>query len=94
MDQEVEDRAGRLRILKRIDRLAICNPGDVQSVGQSVSELRVDVGPGYRVYFVRDGEVLILLLWGGDKSTQRQDIVKAHHLADDWRADNKKERMQ
>ena len=86
---ELKDRAGRLRILKRIDRLANGNPGDVKPVGSGVSELRLDVGPGYRVYYVQDGDVLILLLCGGDKSTQQKDIDKAHRLADQWRRDMK-----
>jgi putative addiction module killer protein len=57
-----------------------------------VSELRLDVGPGYRVYYIQDGDVLILLLCGGDKSSQQKDIDKAQCLADEWRADMKKER--
>jgi putative addiction module killer protein len=85
----MKDRAGRLRILKRIERLANGNPGDVKPVGNGVSELRLDVGPGYRVYYLEDGDVLILLLCGGDKSTQQKDIDKAHRLADEWRTDMK-----
>ena len=90
--RRLKDRAGRLRILKRIDRLANGNPGDVKPVGNGVSELRIDVGPGYRVYYLQDGDVLILLLCGGDKSTQQKDIDKAQRLADEWRADMKQER--
>lgn len=86
---KLKDRAGRLRILKRIDRLANGNPGDVKPVGNGVSELRLDVGPGYRVYYAQHGDVLILLLCGGDKSTQQKDIDKAHRLADEWRRDTK-----
>ncbi len=86
---KLKDRAGRLRILQRIDRLANGNPGDVKPVGNGVLELRLDVGPGYRVYYIQDGDVLILLLCGGDKSTQQKDIAKAHRLADEWRADMK-----
>ena len=86
---KLKDRAGRLRILKRIDRLANGNPGDVKPVGKGVSELRLDVGPGYRVYYLQDGDVLILLLCGGDKSTQQNDIDRAHRLADEWRSDMK-----
>ena len=86
---ELKDRAGRLRILKRIDRLVNGNPGDVKPVGSGVSELRLDVGPGYRVYYVQDGDVLILLLCGGDKSNQQKDIDKAHRLANEWRSDMK-----
>lgn len=85
--RKLKDKAGRLRILKRIDRLVNGNPGDVKSIGSGVSELRLDVGPGYRVYYLRDGDVLILLLCGGDKSTQQNDIDKAHRLAEQWRND-------
>ncbi|PIO96130.1 conserved hypothetical protein [uncultured Pleomorphomonas sp.] len=78
------DRQARSRILVRIDRLALGNPGDVKPVGQGVSELRVDYGPGYRVYFVRRGEKLIVLLAGGDKRTQAKDIADAIALAAGW----------
>ena len=86
---KLKDRAGRLRILKRVDRLATGNPGDVKLVGNGVLELRLDVGPGYRVYYAHDGDVLVLLLCSGDKSTQQNDIDKAHRLAVQWRADIK-----
>ena len=82
-----KDRQGKLRILKRIDRLANGNPGDVAPVGTGISELRLDVGPGYRVYYLQESEALVLLLCGGDKSTQQKDIEKAHELADEWRVD-------
>lgn len=74
---------GRARraIAARIDRLANGNPGDVKPVGHGVSELRIRFGPGYRVYFVQRGTVLILLLCGGDKSSQDADIAKAHAIA-------------
>lgn len=85
--RKLKDRAGRLRILERIDRLANGNPGDVKAVGQGISELRLTYGPGYRVYYLRDGDTLILLLVGGDKSTQQKDIIKAYELADEWQAD-------
>ncbi|WP_370586142.1 type II toxin-antitoxin system RelE/ParE family toxin [Tessaracoccus sp. MC1679] len=84
--RKLKDRQGRLRILERIDRLAHGNPGDVKSVGQGVLELRLSFGPGYRVYFTQHGDRLVLLLCGGDKSTQQQDIEKAHQLAADWRS--------
>ena len=87
---KLNDRAGRLRILKRIDRLANGNPGDMKAVGNGVLELRLDVGPGYRVYYLQDGDTLILLLCGGDKSSQQNDIDKAHELAAEWHADKKK----
>lgn len=69
------------RIADRIDRLAAGNPGDVKPVGEGVSELRVDYGPGYRVYFVRDGSIVYVLLCGGEKSTQDKDIRLAKRLA-------------
>jgi len=72
----------------RIRRLANGNPGDVRPIGKGVSELRVDVGPGYRVYYAVHGDELILLLAGGDKSTQERDIEKALALWQDWKAEN------
>lgn len=71
------------RIGHRIDRLAAGNPGDVKPVGEGVSELRMDFGPGYRVYFGQRDAELIMLLAGGDKSTQSKDIERAIKL---WRA--------
>lgn len=88
--RRLKDRAGRLRILKRIDRLADGNPGDIKAVGNGVLELRLDVVLGYRVYYTQDGDTLILLLCGGDKSTQQKDIGKAHELAAEWHADKEK----
>lgn len=88
--KRLKDRAGRLRILKRIDRLANGNPGDTKAVGTGVLELRLNVGPGYRVYYLRDDDALILLLCGGDKSTQQKDIDRACELAAEWRADKEK----
>jgi putative addiction module killer protein len=79
------DRRARSRILVRIDRLALGNPGDVKPVGQGVSELRIDYGPGYRLYFFRRGEKLVILLVGGDKRTQVRDINDAIALAEGWR---------
>ena len=71
----------RARVLARIERLASGNPGDVAPVGEGVSELRIDYGPGYRVYFKQFGQILIVLLAGGDKSTQPKDIKTALRLA-------------
>lgn len=85
--RKLKDRAGRLRILERVDRLAHGNPGDVKPVGQGVSELRLTFGPGYRVYYLQHGDAVILLLIGGDKSSQQKDIEKAQELADGWRKD-------
>ena len=73
----LRDLRARVRIAVRIDRLAEGNPGDVKSVGEGVSELRIDYGPGYRLYFTRKGALLVLLLCGGDKSSQDRDIRQA-----------------
>ena len=78
---ELRDLRGRARVLARIERLAAGNPGDVKPVGEGVSEMRIDHGPGYRVYFKRRGRTLIILLAGGDKSTQSKDIRTAMRLA-------------
>jgi putative addiction module killer protein len=87
--RRLRDVRGKARILRRLDRLAQGNPGDVRPIGKGLSELRLDVGPGYRVYYLQDGDTLILLLCGGDKSTQQKDIDKAHDLAEQWRDDKK-----
>jgi len=79
----LRDRQARVRIQLRIDRLALGNPGDVKPVGERVSELRIHYGPGYRVYFVEHGAEVIVLLAGGDKSTQSRDIQTALQLARD-----------
>jgi len=71
----------RARVLARVERLAAGNPGDVKPVGEGVSELRIDYGPGYRVYFTIRGHTLIILLAGGDKRTQTTDIKTALRLA-------------
>jgi putative addiction module killer protein len=70
----------RARITARIRRLSLGNPGDVRPVGHGVSEMRIDYGPGYRVYFVQRGEVLVILLCGGDKRTQDRDVARAHAI--------------
>jgi putative addiction module killer protein len=77
----LRDGQARARINARIRRLAIGNPGDVKPVGGGVSEMRIDYGPGYRVYFVRRGEALVMLVVGGDKRTQDHDIAMAIKLA-------------
>ena len=77
----LRDRVARARIDIRVRRLALGNPGDAKPVGDGVSELRVDHGPGYRVYFVQRGAVLIVLLAGGDKSSQDRDIKAAKKRA-------------
>ena len=68
----------------RLDRLSAGNPGDVRPVGDGISELRIDYGPGYRVYYQQRGDVLIVLLYGGDKSSQGKDIKTARELAEEW----------
>ena len=78
---DLRDLRGRAQILARIERLAVGNPGDVKPVGEGVSELRVNLGPGYRVYFTKHGKQIVILLAGGDKSTQVADIKTALRLA-------------
>ena len=80
---KLRDRAAKIRIDIRIRRLSVGNPGDVKPVGEGISELRVNYGPGYRVYFVQRGELYVVLLAGGDKSSQDQDIRQAKALARD-----------
>ena len=77
----LQDIRARARIQARIERIAIGNPGDVKSVGEGISEMRIDYGPGYRVYFIQHERSVIILLAGGDKSTQARDIKTALHLA-------------
>ena len=79
----LRDLQARARVLVRIRRLSLGNAGDVKPVGDGVSELRIDHGPGYRVYFVRRGDRLIILLGGGDKKSQRRDILAALALANE-----------
>lgn len=78
---DLRDRTAKTRIDIRIRRLSLGNPGDVKPIGEGVSELRVDHGPGYRVYFIQKAEVYVVLLAGGDKSTQEKDIRNAKALA-------------
>ena len=78
---DLTDLTGRARILARVDRLIHGNPGDHRNLTNGVSELRVDLGPGYRVYYAKRGGRLLLLLIGGDKSTQDKDIARAQRLA-------------
>lgn len=84
----LRDLKGRARVDMRIRRLADGNLGDVRPVGKGVGELRIDTGPGYRVYYAKRGEELIVLLAGGDKSTQARDIEEALALWEDWKAEN------
>ena len=78
---KLRDRQARARINTRIRRLSLGNFGDVKPVGQGISELRINYGPGYRVYFIQQGQTLVILLAGGDKRTQDQDIKTAQILA-------------
>jgi len=77
----LRDKTARARIQVRVDRLVHGNPGDHRNLTEGVSELRIDVGPGYRVYYTQRGEDLIVLLAGGDKSSQQRDIKRAIELA-------------
>ena len=79
--ESLQDRRARARIQARIDRMALGNFGDVAPVGEGVSEMRIHYGPGFRVYFVQRRSVLVILLCGGDKRSQREDIVRAKELA-------------
>lgn len=74
----------RASIASRLDRLAYGNRGDVRPVGHRVSELRIDYGPGYRIYFQKRGKTIVILLCGGDKRTQDRDIETAKRLAAEW----------
>jgi putative addiction module killer protein len=79
----LRDERAKARINARIYRLSLGNPGDVKPVGAGVSEMRIDYGPGYRVYFIRRGQTLTILLCGGDKSSQAADISSAKTMAAD-----------
>jgi putative addiction module killer protein len=81
----LRDTKAQARINARIRRLSLGNAGDVKPVGSGVSEMRIDYGPGYRVYYAQRGSALILLLCGGDKRTQDADIKRAIAIAKDWK---------
>lgn len=81
--RNLKDRKGRARILARLESAQLGSLGDIRAVGDGVREMRVHIGPGYRVYFAQKGRVLLLLLCGGDKSTQARDITKARHILRD-----------
>jgi putative addiction module killer protein len=83
-EARLRDKRARTIIAARLMRLAEGLPGDVEPVGEGVSELRIHYGPGYRVYFQRRGNLLVVLLCGGDKSTQARDIATAKKLATEW----------
>ncbi len=84
----LKDQRARGLIASRLDRLAFGHAGDVRPVGEGVSELRIDFGPGYRIYFKQRGSTIVILLCGGDKSTQAKDIKTAKRLAAEWSEDN------
>ncbi len=81
---KLKDERARAMIASRLDRLAFGHAGDVAPAGQGISELRIHYGPGYRVYFQQHGNTIIVLLCGGDKSTQAKDIKTAKRLASEW----------
>ena len=83
--RKLKDRRAAARVQIRIDRLSAGNPGDVHPVGHGISELRIEYGPGYRAYYLREGDRLILLLCGGDKNSQPADIKTAQQITEDWR---------
>ena len=85
--QKLKDGRAKAAIAIRLQRLIVGNPGDVAPVGEGVSELRIHYGPGYRVYFQKRGETLVLLLCGGDKNSQETDIRTAKRLAAEWNDD-------
>jgi putative addiction module killer protein len=92
--QGLNDRQARTRIEARLARVAVGNLGDVETVGEGVMELRIDWGPGYRVYFARVGQVIVLLLCGGDKRTQRRDIDHAKGYFEDYKARTAQEKSR
>ena len=80
----LRDMTARTRIDARIRRLSLGNPGQHRVLRDGIAKLKIDTGPGYRVYYMRRGRILIILLCGGDKSTQQDDIRKAQLIAEDW----------
>lgn len=87
--RKLRDAQAKARIQIRLDRLARGLTGDVRDIGQGLSELRIDYGPGYRVYAMQRGEMLVILLCGGDKRSQDRDIKLAKSMAEQWKRDNR-----
>ncbi len=85
---KLADNRARMRIQVRIDRMAEGQFGDVKAIGEGLSEIRIDYGPGYRVYFMQQGRQLVILLCGGDKSSQTRDIKQARLIARAWQEQN------
>ncbi|MCE0734638.1 type II toxin-antitoxin system RelE/ParE family toxin [Halomonas sp. G15] len=83
--RSLRDTRARAKIAARLRRLSLGNPGDVKPVGEGISELRIPLGPGYRVYYLARGPVVVVLLCGGDKSTQPRDIEQAKIIAAQWK---------
>jgi putative addiction module killer protein len=83
--RKLRDPQAKARVEMRIRRLSLGNAGDVQPIGGGLSEMRIDYGPGYRLYYMQQGSVLIILLCGGDKRTQQKDIAKARKIALEWK---------
>ena len=81
---KLKDERARALIASRLDRLAFGHAGDAEPIGEGISELRIHHGPGYRVYFQRRGNTIIVLLCGGDKGSQDKDIKAAKRLATEW----------
>lgn len=86
---KLADNRARMRIQVRIDRMAEGQFGDVKAIGEGLSEIRIDYGPGYRVYFMQQGRQLVILLCGGDKSSQTRDIKQARLIARAWQEQNR-----
>lgn len=82
---DLRDNQTRMRVLARLDRMALGNFGDVQPVGEGISELRIHYGPGYRLYCLQSGTRVVVMLCGGDKSSQSRDIEQAKLIAKDWK---------
>lgn len=84
---KLKDRRARARVYARLDRMAEGNFGDVEPIGEGLSEARIHYGPGYRLYFMQRGQALVVLLCGGDKATQPRDIQRAKVIADVWKGE-------